>query len=301
MVVVFVGYPAKITLLFILIIQAFFLVGKADGLRWTVATIFTLCTMHFLLHINLGYSSFEIILVSFFILIIYTILTQYENQKNENYELLRYLNDNLDSLVAKRTDELLIAKQKAEVATRLKSEFLANVSHEIRTPMNGIIGMTNLALQTSLDEKQKNYLEKIDSSANALLGLINNILDFSQMDEGKLELDKKDFNLLKIVHDVSNQCHLRAKEKNLNFTTEYNIESGNIYFGDDVRLEHILMHLIDNAIKFTNSGEIGLVVSESKDNKVRFEVWDTGIGMSSEHTQKLFESFTQIGPLLPVL
>ena len=189
---------------------------------------------------------------------------------------------------------LEIAKEKAESATKLKSEFLANMSHEIRTPMNGIIGMSYLALQTKLNDKQKNYIQNIDNSAKNLLGIINDILDFSKIEAGKLSIEKIDFNIYEVETDLKNLIDIKAKEKGLDFSINFPHTKNNyIVYGDPTRLSQVLINLLINAVKFTQEGSILLSVNILRNNIVRFEVKDTGIGLTKEQQDKLFQAFTQ--------
>ena len=201
--------------------------------------------------------------------------------------------ENLDHKVEEKTQELEIAKNKAEESTKLKSEFLANMSHEIRTPMNAIIGMSHLALESSLDEKQKNYIQKISDSAKTLLEIINDILDFSKIEAGKLSIDKHEFNLVDVVDNVINLIEFKAHEKNLKLVVEYNNSVGKKFYGDSLRISQILINLLSNAIKFAESGDVGLYISKVKNAQIRFKVKDTGIGLTQEQIDKLFESFNQ--------
>jgi CheY-like chemotaxis protein len=167
------------------------------------------------------------------------------------------------------------------------------MSHEIRTPMNGILGMLHLALRTKLDEKQKHYLQKIDSSAKSLLGIINDILDFSKIEAGKLNIEKTDFDLYEVIDAVINLIEVKAHEKNLELIVKYAPDVASKFHGDSLRITQILTNLLGNAIKFTDSGEIGIYISKVSKNRFRFSVKDTGIGLSKEQIKKLFQSFSQ--------
>ena len=189
------------------------------------------------------------------------------------------------------------ARRVAEEATKAKSDFLANMSHEIRTPMNAIIGMSYLALQTLLDKKQRNYIEKVHRSAENLLGIINDILDFSKIEAGKMSMEKIDFRLDGVMDNLASLVGMKAEEKGLEllFDIAPGIPAG--LLGDPLRLGQVLINLGNNAVKFTEQGEVVLGVEKVAEDgagvELHFWVKDSGIGMSPEQCGKMFQSFSQ--------
>ncbi|BCN94384.1 hypothetical protein THMIRHAM_21690 [Thiomicrorhabdus immobilis] len=207
-------------------------------------------------------------------------------------------NDSLNELVEERTQSLREALIKAEQATLAKSDFLANMSHEIRTPLNGITGMIHLTLQTQLNEVQKEYLDKINSSAELLLGIINDILDFSKIEANKVELEEITFEIKQVVDNVINLTQLKAEEKAILFKIEVEDAVPALLKGDPLRIGQVLINLTNNAVKFSQSGdsvEVNISLKEQEDKQITLlcSVRDTGIGMSSEQQEKLFKPFSQ--------
>ncbi|MCK4875297.1 MAG: response regulator, partial [Sulfurimonas sp.] len=209
---------------------------------------------------------------------------------DENENIIGYISYSEDITNQKNLED---EKIKTQNALEFKSSFLSNMSHEIRTPLNGVIGLTNILLKTGLNEKQIDIVSKVQSASNILLGVINDILDISKIEAGKMTIENSAFNLKESIGHTTDMLLFKAQEKGIDLDVVYKNMPNNYFIGDSLRISQVLTNLINNSIKFTERGCVNLYIEKIADDTVRFEVKDSGVGLKPEQIKALFQEFTQ--------
>jgi two-component system, sensor histidine kinase and response regulator len=215
-----------------------------------------------------------------------------EQIQGRDLELKRH-RETLEQKVTERTAELQVAKEKAESAARMKSEFLANMSHEIRTPLNGVLGMLQLAMMVDMAPEQQEYLQTCRYSAEALLGLLNDVLDFSRIEAGKMQLESAPFRMRRLLEETVRQMAAKAGEKNLELNLFLGKGAGGMVRGDSLRLRQMILNLVGNALKFTERGAVTVEVRRPGKELLEVAIRDTGIGIPPDRLQAIMEPFSQ--------
>ncbi len=215
---------------------------------------------------------------------------------NESSLLIQVVRDVTIQTQARK--QLEKSKKEAEALAKARSRFVATMSHEIRTPMNGVLGMTDLLLETHLSSKQNRYLKAIKSSGNSLLELINEVLDFAKLDEGRVELVEQRLDLKELIDEVAYVLSTKAKDKDLDLRVNYDIDAPRLFLGDEVRLKQVMLNLLGNAIKFTDHGYVRITAKPILDltqqyQMMQIEIQDTGIGIEKQNQTRLFKAFSQ--------
>lgn len=218
--------------------------------------------------------------------------------KDKNGKTTHFVSIQRDITERKEAEQALIeAREAAEQARLAESQFLANMSHEIRTPMNAVIGMTHLLMDENLSPKQLEYINALKFSADSLMGIISDILDLSKIEAGKLDFEQKQFNLYELLNSLQRAFNFKVKQKDVNVIFSLDEGVDNDVIGDPTRLNQILTNLLGNSGKFTLEGEIGVRMSILESNELRyllkFEVYDTGIGIEEDKLDLVFENFKQ--------
>ncbi len=277
----------------------YFWFGRREGLIWSIATaaLFTVLSLLFpeLFH----FSAEDTVIILMSIIFITGTLQWYERVKEERESDLIRMKEDLERRVEARTRDLSLAKAAAEQSAKVKSEFLANMSHEIRTPMNAVIGMTYLALESGLDEKQHNYIHKANTAAKNLLGIINDILDVSKIESGKLELHETPFEFKELISSTLSLIKTQAAAKELKTRVIIDRAIPGWLIADPLRLGQVLANIGNNAVKFSEPGgtvtlRARLVGEGAEGIVLEFAVEDEGIGISEADQGKLFRAFSQV-------
>lgn len=284
----------RIAWFYIALYLTYMLLGERSGNILTVLSILVIVVLHNYLELQLSNTAIE---TAIFSLIVFGLLSRVYNTQIKNYEAeLENKNDDLAESIKK----LDVALEDAQAASKTKSLFLANMSHEIRTPMNGMLSLVQVLHTTGLDEKQHEYLKSIDRAGSILMSLIDDLLDLSRIESGKLELDVKTFRLWEFLEDILLQAEYLFDNKEVHFNVQISDDLPAYIITDNVRLRQVVINLINNAAKFTSQGEVNFIMNGTKlddgDYNLHIEVSDSGMGIPEDKIDSIFEPFQQLEP-----
>ena len=284
----------RIAWFYLSIYLAYMLLGERSGNILTVISIIVIVLTHYFLELQLSDTAIE---TAIFSLIVFGLLSRVYNSQIKNYEnQLQQNNLELEEGIVK----LDAALEDAKAASKTKSLFLANMSHEIRTPMNGMLSLVQVLRTTELDEKQREYLHSIDRAGGILMSLIDDLLDLSRIESGKLEVNYQSFKLWEFLEDILLQAEYLFDEKDVNFNVDISDHLPAAIITDDVRLRQVVINLINNAVKFTTEGEVDLIMNgemvDDNNFNLHIEVNDTGMGIPQDKLETIFEPFQQLAP-----
>lgn len=286
----------RIAWFYVAIYLAYMLLGQRAGNFLTAVSIIIIALLHYYLELHLSDTAIQ---TAIFSLIVFGLLSRVYNLQIKNYESQL---QNKNSELADGIKKFDIALAEAHAANKAKSLFLANMSHEIRTPMNGMLSLVQLLRTTRLDEKQYEYLQSVERAGEILISLIDDLLDLSRIESGKLEINPKSFRLWVFIEDILLQAEHLFDDKNVNFNVDLDDILPTCLITDEMRLKQIVVNLINNAAKFTNHGEVNFIMNGTytdteKDNfNLHIEVNDSGIGIPAEKINSIFEPFQQVEP-----
>jgi len=281
----------RIAWFYVAIYLSYMLLGERAGNILTFVSMLIVVLTHYFLDLHLSNTAIE---TAVFSLIVFGLLSRVYNTQIKSYETQLQNNNEELELGIKKLD---VALEDANTANKTKSLFLANMSHEIRTPMNGMLSLMQVMQTTELDEKQRDYLHSIERSGSILVRLIDDLLDLSKVESGKLEINAKAFKVWEFIEDILLQAEYLFDDKNINFNVSVSNDLPSRLISDDVRLKQVVVNLINNAVKFTSEGEVNLVVNGSQFDhhfKLHIEVSDTGMGIPEDKIESIFEPFQQL-------
>jgi signal transduction histidine kinase/DNA-binding response OmpR family regulator len=288
---------------FLVIIVAGLLLGRRAAIVFTLLSLLSIYGLYYVTPRNIAnafvpYPPPPVLIIETVILVLGAILIQAAmNSINQAYKLARHNERALNKTITE-LQATTVSKEAAEAASQAKSQFLANMSHEIRTPLNAVTGMSRLILDTALTGQQREFAETIHKSSNALLGIVNDILDFAGLESGGIELKSKSFTLRGFIQEIADLLRPAAAQKglSLSYTVANNLPDA--VLGDTLRLRQVLLSLLENAVKFTDEGQIEVSVNgrrlDEDQYEIHFAVSDTGIGIPQERLDQIFEPFSQV-------